>query len=87
MKDHSTGAQVVAGQIFINSEEPESHTEDGESFRNQEEKERTLGDLNSLELSALLNKDLEGAEVQKLGNFRCNILSMSAEVLESVSRS
>ncbi|XP_053139946.1 protein sel-1 homolog 1 isoform X2 [Hemicordylus capensis] len=65
VKDHSTGTQVVAGQIFIDSEEPESHTEDGDNFRSQEEKERSLEDLSSLELSTLLNKDLESVEMQK----------------------
>lgn len=67
MKDHSTGTQVVAGQIFIDSEERESHTDDGESFRSQEEKESTLEELNTLEHSTLLNKDLENTEVQKPG--------------------
>ncbi|KAJ6661294.1 hypothetical protein lerEdw1_015431 [Lerista edwardsae] len=67
VKDHSAGTQVVAGQIFIDSEEPESHTDDGENFRSQEEKESTLEELNSLEHSPLLNKDLETIEVQKPG--------------------
>ncbi|XP_063146258.1 protein sel-1 homolog 1 [Candoia aspera] len=63
VNDHSAGAQVVAGQIFIDSEDPEALAEDGDSFERQEEdKERTLENLSSLELSALLNKELEEAE-------------------------
>ncbi|KAJ7345071.1 hypothetical protein JRQ81_001021 [Phrynocephalus forsythii] len=66
VKDHSTGTHVVAGQIFIDSEEPETHTEEGQSFRSQEEeKERNVKELDSLELSNLLNKDLEEVEAQK----------------------
>ncbi|XP_044292156.1 protein sel-1 homolog 1 [Varanus komodoensis] len=64
VKDHSTRTQVVAGQIFIDSEEAETHAENGESFRNQEE-ERTLEDLSPLEPTTLLNQDLEEVETQK----------------------
>ncbi|XP_070610025.1 protein sel-1 homolog 1 isoform X2 [Erythrolamprus reginae] len=62
VKDHSAGAQVVAGQIFIDSEDPEARAEDGFG---EEDKERTLEGLSSLELSALLNKDLEEVEAEK----------------------
>ncbi|KAL7992611.1 hypothetical protein Chor_016867 [Crotalus horridus] len=64
VKDHSTGAQVVAGQIFIDSEDPETLAEDADSF-GEEDKERTLESLSSLEMSALLNKDLEEVEAEK----------------------
>ncbi|XP_034274160.1 protein sel-1 homolog 1-like isoform X2 [Pantherophis guttatus] len=64
VKDHSAGAQVVAGQIFIDSEDPEALAEDGDGF-GEEDKERTLESLSSLELSALLNKDLEEVEAEK----------------------
>lgn len=66
VKDHRAGAHVVAGQIFIDSEETEGHTEDEENLRSQEEQEATLEDLDTLELS--LNKDLEEVEVQKPGS-------------------
>ncbi|PKU33559.1 protein sel-1 hypothetical protein [Limosa lapponica baueri] len=65
VKDHSTGTRVVAGQIFLESEKSDSQSEDEENFHNQEEeKENSLEELNSLEMSNLLNKDLEEAEVQ-----------------------
>uniref|UniRef100_A0A670HQD9 Fibronectin type-II domain-containing protein n=1 Tax=Podarcis muralis TaxID=64176 RepID=A0A670HQD9_PODMU len=51
VKEHSTGTHVVAGQIFIVSDEPK--------------KERTLEELNSLELSSLSSKDLEEVKAQK----------------------
>uniref|UniRef100_A0A452GYM1 Protein sel-1 homolog 1 n=1 Tax=Gopherus agassizii TaxID=38772 RepID=A0A452GYM1_9SAUR len=64
--DRSTGTRVVAGQIFHESEESDSHTEDDESFRSpEEEKESMLEELNSLEMSNLLNKNLEDVEIQK----------------------
>lgn len=58
---------MVAGQIFIDSEDPEALAEDGDSF-GEEDKERTLESLSSLELSALLNKDLEEVEAEKTGD-------------------
>lgn len=58
---------MVAGQIFIDSEDPETLAEDGDSF-GEEDKERTLESLSSLELSALLNKDLEEVEAEKTGD-------------------
>uniref|UniRef100_A0A8C3J583 Protein sel-1 homolog 1 n=1 Tax=Calidris pygmaea TaxID=425635 RepID=A0A8C3J583_9CHAR len=65
VKDHSTGTRVVAGQIFLESEKSDSQAEDEENFHNQEEeKENSLEELNSLEMSNLLNKDLEEAEMQ-----------------------
>ncbi|KAG8126390.1 putative Protein sel-1 protein [Naja naja] len=64
VKDHSAGAQVVAGQIFIDSEDPEALAEDGDGFA-EEDKGRTMERLSSLELSALLNKDLEEVEAEK----------------------
>ncbi|XP_059675591.1 protein sel-1 homolog 1 isoform X2 [Gavia stellata] len=65
VKDHSTGTRVVAGQIFIESGKSDSQSEDEENFHSQEEeKENLLEDLNSLEMSDLLNKDLEDAEIQ-----------------------
>ncbi|XP_032653485.1 protein sel-1 homolog 1 isoform X2 [Chelonoidis abingdonii] len=64
--DRSTGTRVVAGQIFHESEESDSQTEDEESFRSPEEKkESMLEKLNSLEMSNLLNKNLEDVEIQK----------------------
>ncbi|XP_050809210.1 protein sel-1 homolog 1 isoform X2 [Gopherus flavomarginatus] len=64
--DRSTGTRVVAGQIFHESGESDSHTEDDESFRSpEEEKESMLEELNSLEMSNLLNKNLEDVEIQK----------------------
>ncbi|TFK12511.1 Protein sel-1-like protein 1 [Platysternon megacephalum] len=64
--DRSTGTRVVAGQIFLESEESDSHIEDEESFRSQEEeKESMLEELKSLEMSNLLNKNLEDVEMQK----------------------
>nr|XP_013796077.1 PREDICTED: protein sel-1 homolog 1 isoform X2 [Apteryx mantelli mantelli] len=65
VKDHSTGTRVVAGQIFLESGKSDSQSEDEENFHSQEEeKESSLEELNSLEMSNLLNKDLEEAEVQ-----------------------
>ncbi|XP_057284678.1 protein sel-1 homolog 1 isoform X2 [Pezoporus wallicus] len=65
VKDHSTGTRVVAGQIFLESGKSDSQSEDEENFHSQEEeKENSLEELNSLEMSNLLNKDLEEAEVQ-----------------------
>ncbi|XP_075568893.1 protein sel-1 homolog 1 isoform X2 [Pelecanus crispus] len=65
VKDHSTGTRVVAGQIFLESGKSDSQSEDEENFHSQEEeKENLLEELNSLEMSNLLNKDLEEAEVQ-----------------------
>lgn len=58
---------MVAGQIFIDSEDPEALAEDGDGF-GEEDKERTLESLSSLELSALLNKDLEEVEAEKTGD-------------------
>ncbi|NWH77472.1 SE1L1 protein, partial [Piaya cayana] len=65
VKDHSTGTRVVAGQIFLESGKSDSQSEDEENFRNQEEeKENSLEELNSVEVSNLLNKDLEEAEIE-----------------------
>ncbi|XP_068802825.1 protein sel-1 homolog 1 isoform X4 [Struthio camelus] len=65
VKDHSTGTRVVAGQIFLESGKPDSQSEDEENFHSQEEeKENSLEELNSLETSNLLNKDLEEGEIQ-----------------------
>ncbi|XP_027763433.1 protein sel-1 homolog 1 [Empidonax traillii] len=65
VKDHSTGTRVVAGQIFLESGKSDSQSEDEENFHSQEEeKENSLEELNSLEVSNLLNKDLEEAEMQ-----------------------
>ncbi|XP_069714730.1 protein sel-1 homolog 1 isoform X2 [Phaenicophaeus curvirostris] len=65
VKDHSTGTRVVAGQIFLESGKSDSQSEDEENFHNQEEeKENSLEELNSVEMSNLLNKDLEEAEVE-----------------------
>ncbi|XP_054682355.1 protein sel-1 homolog 1 isoform X2 [Grus americana] len=65
VKDHSTGTRVVAGQIFLESGKSDSQSEDEENFHSQEEeKENSLEELNSLEMSNLLNKDLEEAEIQ-----------------------
>ncbi|XP_069639814.1 protein sel-1 homolog 1 isoform X2 [Haliaeetus albicilla] len=65
VKDHSTGTRVVAGQIFLESGKSDSQSEDEENFHSQEEeKESSLEELNSLEMSNLLNKDLEEAEIQ-----------------------
>ncbi|XP_029895628.1 protein sel-1 homolog 1 isoform X1 [Aquila chrysaetos chrysaetos] len=65
VKDHSTGTRVVAGQIFLESGKSDSQSENEENFHSQEEeKENSLEELNSLEMSNLLNKDLEEAEIQ-----------------------
>ncbi|XP_009317791.1 PREDICTED: protein sel-1 homolog 1 [Pygoscelis adeliae] len=65
VKDRSTGTRVVAGQIFLESGKSDSQSEDAENFHSQEEeKENSLEELNSLEMSNLLNKDLEEAEIQ-----------------------
>ncbi|KAM6131414.1 protein sel-1 homolog 1 isoform 3-T3 [Pterocles gutturalis] len=65
VKDHSTGTRVVAGQIFLESGKSESQSEDEEDFHSQdEEKESSLEELNSLEMSNLLNKDLEEVEIK-----------------------
>uniref|UniRef100_A0A803YBN3 Protein sel-1 homolog 1 n=1 Tax=Meleagris gallopavo TaxID=9103 RepID=A0A803YBN3_MELGA len=65
VKDHSTGTRVVAGQIFLESGKSDSQPEDEENFHSQEEeKENSLEELNSLDMSDLLNKDLEDAEIQ-----------------------
>ncbi|KAM9014246.1 protein sel-1 homolog 1 isoform 2-T2 [Ara ararauna] len=65
VKDHSTGTRVVAGQIFLESGKSDSQSEDEKNYHSQEEeKENVLEELNSLEMSNLLNKDLEEAEVQ-----------------------
>ncbi|XP_047915685.1 protein sel-1 homolog 1 isoform X2 [Anser cygnoides] len=65
VKDHSTGTRVVAGQIFLESGKSDSQSEDEENFHSQEEeKDNSLEELNSLEMSNLLNKDLEEAEIQ-----------------------
>ncbi|OXB61177.1 hypothetical protein ASZ78_013230, partial [Callipepla squamata] len=65
VKDRSTGTRVVAGQIFLESGKSDSQPEDEESFHSQEEvKENSLGELNSLDVSDLLNKDLEDEEMQ-----------------------
>ncbi|NXT12696.1 SE1L1 protein, partial [Prunella fulvescens] len=65
VKDHSTGTRVVAGQIFLESGKSDSQSENEESFHSQEEeKENSLEELNALEMSNLLNKDLEEAEIQ-----------------------
>ncbi|XP_040414060.1 protein sel-1 homolog 1 isoform X2 [Cygnus olor] len=65
VKDHSTGTRVVAGQIFLESGKSDPQSEDEENFHSQEEeKENSLEELNSLEMSNLLNKDLEEAEIQ-----------------------
>ncbi|XP_068255166.1 protein sel-1 homolog 1 isoform X1 [Nyctibius grandis] len=65
VKDHSTGTRVVAGQIFLESGKSDSPSKDEENFHSQEEeKENSLEELNSLEMSNLLNQDLEEAEIQ-----------------------
>ncbi|KAM6204797.1 protein sel-1 homolog 1 isoform 2-T2 [Sarcoramphus papa] len=65
VKDHSTGTRVVAGQIFLESGKSDSQSEDEENIHSQEEeKENLVEELNSLEMSNLLNKDLEEAEIQ-----------------------
>nr|XP_027313758.2 protein sel-1 homolog 1 isoform X2 [Anas platyrhynchos] len=65
VKDHSTGTRVVAGQIFLESGKSDPQSEDEENFHSQEEeKENSLEELNSLEMSNLLNKELEEAEIQ-----------------------
>ncbi|KAM9290666.1 protein sel-1 homolog 1 [Morus bassanus] len=65
VKDHSTGTPVVAGQIFLESGQSDSQSEDEENLHSQqEEKENSVEELNSLEMSNLLNKDLEEAEMQ-----------------------
>ncbi|XP_042646915.1 protein sel-1 homolog 1 isoform X2 [Tyto alba] len=65
VKDHSTGTRVVAGQIFLESGKSDSQSEDEENFHSQEEeKESSLEELKSLEMSNLLNKDLQEAEIQ-----------------------
>ncbi|NXS52552.1 SE1L1 protein, partial [Brachypteracias leptosomus] len=65
VKDHSTGTPVVAGQIFLESGKSDSQSENEENFHSQEEeKDNSLQELNSLEMSNLLNKDLEEAEIQ-----------------------
>ncbi|XP_052549451.1 protein sel-1 homolog 1 [Tympanuchus pallidicinctus] len=65
VKDHSAGTRVVAGQIFLESGKSGSQPEDEENFHSQEEeKENSLEELNSLDMSDLLNKDLEDAEIQ-----------------------
>ncbi|XP_009706000.1 PREDICTED: protein sel-1 homolog 1-like, partial [Cariama cristata] len=65
VKDHSTGTRVVAGQIFLESGKSDSQSEDEENFHSQEEgKENLLEELNSIEMSNLLNKNLEEAEIQ-----------------------
>lgn len=69
VKDHSTGTRVVAGQIFLESGKSDPQSEDEENFHSQEEeKENSLEELNSLEMSNLLNKELEEAEIQSPGN-------------------
>lgn len=69
VKDRSTGTRVVAGQIFLESGKSDSQSDDAENFHSQEEeKENSLEELNSLEMSNLLNKDLEEAEIQSPGN-------------------
>lgn len=69
VKDHSTETRVVAGQIFLESGKSDSQSEDEENLHSQEgEKENSLEELNSLEMSNLLNKDLEEAEIQSPGN-------------------
>lgn len=65
VKDRSTGTQVVAGQIFLESGKSDSQPEDEENLHSQEEeKENSLEELNSLDMSDLLNKDLEDTEMQ-----------------------
>lgn len=69
VKDHSAGTRVVAGQIFLESGKSDSQSENEENFHSrEEEKENSLEELNSLEMSNLLNKDLEEAEIQSPGN-------------------
>lgn len=69
VKDHSTGTRVVAGQIFLESGKSDSQADDEKNFHsNEEEKENSLEELNSLEMSNLLDKDLEEAEIQRPGN-------------------
>ncbi|NXG53261.1 SE1L1 protein, partial [Psilopogon haemacephalus] len=66
VKDHSTGTRVVAGQIFLESGKSDSQPDDEKSFQShEEEKENSLEELNSLEMSNLLDKDLEEAEIQR----------------------
>uniref|UniRef100_A0A8C3C268 Protein sel-1 homolog 1 n=1 Tax=Cairina moschata TaxID=8855 RepID=A0A8C3C268_CAIMO len=65
VKDHSTGTRVVAGQIFLESGKSDPQSEDEENFHSQEEeKENSLEELNSLEMSNLVHKELEEAEIQ-----------------------
>ncbi|XP_007472751.2 protein sel-1 homolog 1 isoform X2 [Monodelphis domestica] len=64
VKDHATAARVVAGQIFIDSEEPELESPAKEkSFKNQEaDVESIIEETSSLEMPNLENKDLEESE-------------------------
>ncbi|XP_027700555.1 protein sel-1 homolog 1 isoform X2 [Vombatus ursinus] len=64
VKDHATAARVVAGQIFLESEETEleSPAKDN-SFKNQDrDVESIIEDSSSLEMPSLENKDLEESE-------------------------
>uniref|UniRef100_A0A8B9B8V4 Protein sel-1 homolog 1 n=1 Tax=Anser brachyrhynchus TaxID=132585 RepID=A0A8B9B8V4_9AVES len=55
VKDHSTGTRVVAGQIFLESGKSDSQSEDEENFHSQEEeKDNSLEELNSLEMLLFL---------------------------------
>ncbi|XP_044515918.1 protein sel-1 homolog 1, partial [Gracilinanus agilis] len=64
VKDHATAARVVAGQIFIDSEEPELEPPAKEnSFKSQEgDVESIIEETSSLEMPNLENKDLEESE-------------------------
>ncbi|NXY82373.1 SE1L1 protein, partial [Alcedo cyanopectus] len=65
VEDHSTGTRVVAGQIFLEGGKADSQPEDEENLQSEEEeKDNSLQELNSLEMSNLLNKDLEEAEIR-----------------------
>ncbi|XP_068948464.1 protein sel-1 homolog 1 isoform X1 [Petaurus breviceps papuanus] len=64
VKDHATAGRVVAGQIFLESEEPELESPSKEnSFKNQDrDVESIIEDSSSLEMPNLENKDLEESE-------------------------
>ncbi|XP_043837905.1 protein sel-1 homolog 1 isoform X3 [Dromiciops gliroides] len=64
VKDHSTAGRVVAGQIFLESEEPELESPAKEnSFKSQDRDVKSIiEESNSLEMPNLENKDLEESE-------------------------
>ncbi|XP_074091689.1 protein sel-1 homolog 1 [Macrotis lagotis] len=64
VKDHAIAGRVVAGQIFLESEEPELESPAKENnFKNQDrDVESIIEDSSSLEMPNLENKDLEESE-------------------------